>query len=301
LFLFAGPLVPRVSVDQKIDKCSIFWGERLFNKNKHIGFIGAGNMASAVIRGLVNTGTPATRIIASAPSERSLNALAKTLHINTSHNNLELAKTADILVLAVKPQVMSKVCREVAPYIRTNTLILSLAAGVTCTRIESWLNGRYAIIRCMPNTPSQLQLGASGLFANSHASDEHKSLAEHIMQCVGIACWVENESLIDTVTAVAGSGPAYFYLFMEAIVDAACAQGLNRETAFKLTTQTALGAATLAQQSEDDLVTLRERVTSPEGTTEYALRSLEKDNFREVVARAINAGQKRAEELATIK
>jgi pyrroline-5-carboxylate reductase len=272
--------------------------------NTRIGFIGAGNMAGALIRGLVHTGVQADNIWASSPEEAALKELSASLNIHTTTSNIELAGAAEVLVLAVKPQVLPEVCREIAAHLPPTTLVISVAAGVACEQIQKYLSedlqparGR-AIVRCMPNTPAQIQLGASGLFANAQVSAQQKALAQAIMAAVGVTRWLNDEALIDVVTALAGSGPAYFYAFMEALIEAACAEGLDRDSAVELTTQTALGAASLARQTAEPLATLRERVTSPKGTTEYALRALAEHQLDQVVAEGVKAALERARELA---
>lgn len=263
-----------------------------------IRFIGAGNLASSLIRGLLQHGYPASLISASAPSRKNLDLLSSECGIRTSQDNTDELGTADIVVLAVKPQVLQFACSEIKAALKPDALLISLAAGVRCESIELWLEGKKSLVRCMPNTPSQLSLGATGLFANERVSAAQKELAEAIMQAVGITCWVANEKLIDTVTAISGSGPAYFFLFMEALVDAGVEQGLEKNVAEQLAIQTCLGAATLAQQSRDDLATLRRKVTSPNGTTERAIASFEANQLRATVSQAVAACAARANELA---
>ena len=263
-----------------------------------IAFIGAGNMAGSIIRGLMLEGFHADSLMASAPSKNHLAPLEEKFGIRTSTNNSEVSQHADIVVLGVKPQIMQSVCEEISQNLNPNALIISLAAGVTCGNIENWLGGERAVVRCMSNTPAQVMVGASGLYANPLVNVKQKQMAEQVLGAVGITCWVDNEELIDSVTALVGSGPAYFFLFMEAMIDTACKQGIEREAATELAMQTALGAAKLAQKSEDDLPTLRARVTSPKGTTERAIASFEANNLRGIVEDAMNACAARARELA---
>lgn len=263
-----------------------------------IAFVGAGNMAKSIIGGLISNGVPAASIAASATREQSLTALKEQYNIAVHLDNLELIREAKVIVLAVKPQKMALVCKQLAGNIADDTLIISIAAGITCASLEKWLGGSYPIVRCMPNTPSLVLKGASGLYASANVNQQQKDLSDQIMNAVGICCWVDEEHLIDAVTAVAGSAPAYFFLFIEAMIDSGISQGLEAEAARDLAIQTALGAATLAQQSETTVDELRRRVTSPNGTTERAIASLEANGLRDTVDKAMLACNKRAKELA---
>jgi pyrroline-5-carboxylate reductase len=267
--------------------------------NKKLAFIGAGNMAKAIIGGLIAQGFDAKKITASGPRIENLQKVADEFSVNISTDNLTAAR-ADVIVLAVKPQMLKQVATELSSALTHKPLIISLAAGITTKSLQRWLNSNLSIVRSMPNTPSQVLLGAAGLFANAAVSDEQKNIANAILSAVGIVSWVEQENLINTVTAVSGSGPAYYFLFMEAMIDAAVEQGLSREIATTLTLQTALGAATLAQQSDLDVTELRRRVTSPKGTTEQAILSFEKDQLHTIVKNAMRACTNRAEELSQL-
>lgn len=264
----------------------------------NISFIGGGNMARAMIGGLINQGFSPTQLRASGPTLSKLLTLAEDFGIGISTDNSSVCQGAQVVILAVKPQVMQSVCRQLQGVIASDTLVISVAAGITCASLATWLGGNLAIVRAMPNTPSMLGLGAAGLFANPQVTPEQRQLAEQILGAVGIACWVAQEPLIDTVTAVSGSGPAYFFLFMEAMVAAAQAQGLDAATAHALTLQTALGAASLAQGSQEDLASLRRRVTSPKGTTEQAIFCFEQNQLPQLVAKAMEACRQRAQTLA---
>lgn len=261
-----------------------------------IAFIGAGNMAKAIIRGLLNSGVDHKTISASARSEETRTQVAKTLGIECSTNDIT-CNQADVIVLAVKPQLLKSVCEEIQPYIPAHCLIISVAAGIRCSSIEAWLGNR-PIVRSMPNTPSAIGLGASGLFANNLVSHPQKHSAEQILGAVGLVINVDNEDLIDAVTAVSGSGPAYFFLFIEAMIDAGVKQGLNHQQASLLAKQTALGASQLAAQSDLDVATLRKNVTSPKGTTEQAIKTFEGHQLRYIVDDAMQACAKRAAELS---
>lgn len=268
--------------------------------NKKLTFIGAGNMAKAIIGGLIAQGYDPKKITATGPRIENLQKIADEFSVNISTDNISATRDADVIILAVKPQMLKQVATELSSAVKHQPLIISLAAGITTESLQRWLYGNLSIVRSMPNTPSQVLLGATGLFANAAVSNEQKNIANEILSAVGIVSWVEQENLINTVTAVSGSGPAYYFLLMEAMIDAAIEQGLSRETATALTLQTALGAATLASKSELDVSELRRRVTSPKGTTEQAILSFEKDQLRETVNRAMQACRHRAEELSQL-
>lgn len=264
-----------------------------------ICFIGGGNMASSLIGGLINNGHAAHRITVTDPDQQKLRQLQQQFSVNTSTDNAQAIKNADIVLLAIKPQVLHEVCTSIQSVIQNKRpLIISIAAGIRSTDIDRWLGGDNAIVRCMPNTPALIQAGASGLFANSHTRKTQKNTAEHILASAGITIWVEEEPLLDAVTAVSGSGPAYFFLFMQAMQKAGRDLGLNEQTASLLTQQTALGAARMALEGEDDAATLRAKVTSKGGTTAAAIASLENSNFSTIIENALTAARDRAIELA---
>ena len=234
-------------------------------------FIGGGNMAHALINGLLSDGTPPDSIIVAEPDAERRERLAANLGIRTRDDNQGAAREADVLILAVKPQVLESVARDLSAIVRQRRpLCLSIAAGVTHTTLQQWLGEEVPLVRTMPNTPAMIQAGATGLYASDRVSDEQKDQAERIMRSVGLTQWVEDESLMDAVTAVSGSGPAYFFLIMEAMEDAARKMGLPAETAHLLVLQTSLGAARMALENQNDLADLRQSVTSPGGTTEQA-------------------------------
>jgi pyrroline-5-carboxylate reductase len=267
-------------------------------KNSKIAFIGAGNMANSLIRGLLNKQVPAANLYATDINPNQLQTLKQDCGINTG-NAADVAKNADVIVLAVKPQVMATACESLAPLIgKPDCLILSIAAGTPISSLERWLGADRPIVRCMPNTPSLVGVGATGLYANTQCSSAHIELASAIMEAVGIACWLHAEKDIDTVTALSGSGPAYYFLMMEAMEKAAIAMGLDSAVARKLSIQTALGAAQLAAGSDVAPDELRRRVTSPGGTTERALQSFDSNGFESMVDTAMRAAQARAAELS---
>ncbi|MCV6613989.1 MAG: pyrroline-5-carboxylate reductase [Cellvibrionaceae bacterium] len=263
-----------------------------------IAFIGAGNMAGAVIGGLVQQGYPAAQIHATAPSERNLKPLSDQYGIASGSDNGAACRAADVVVLGVKPQIMAEVCAELAPQLGHKPLLVSLAAGIPVASLQQWLGQDQAIVRAMPNTPSLVGAGASGLYANDNCSQTQRRQAESVLAAVGITQWVAQESLIDAVIAVSGSGPAYFFLAMEAMIDAGIKQGLSTEAATELTLQTAFGAAKLAQASDVDVAELRRRVTSPGGTTAQAIAHFENNGLRQLYAGAMQACSDRAREMA---
>jgi pyrroline-5-carboxylate reductase len=265
-----------------------------------IAFIGGGNMAASLIGGLRAQGIPATSICASDPGADKRAELQATHGIETFADNGQALAGADVIVLAVKPQVMQAVCRDLAGHLQANQLIVSIAAGINCTSLQDWLGAQTprAIVRCMPNTPSLLRQGVSGLFANAQVSDAQKQQAEQLLSAVGLALWLDKETLIDAVTAVSGSGPAYFFLMIEAMTAAGEQLGLPRETAAQLTLHTALGAARMACESDLEAAELRRRVTSPNGTTEAAIKTFQAGGFEPLVQQAMNAAAHRSAELA---
>jgi pyrroline-5-carboxylate reductase len=265
----------------------------------HIAFIGAGNMASSIVGGLVESGHPPGRISAADPFAASLERLREIAPVNVCADNSEAVSAAGVVILAVKPQVMAQATNSIARAVRANgALVISIAAGVTIASIQARLGPAAAIVRCMPNTPALLGCGASALFGNANVTTAQREHAQAIMAAVGTTCWVPSEEALDAVTALSGSGPAYFFLFMEAMIAAGCELGLDRDTATTLATQTGLGAARMAIESDVDLVELRRRVTSPGGTTERAVQSFEENGLREIVTKAMRAAADRAAEMA---
>lgn len=264
-----------------------------------LSFIGGGNMARSILGGLRARGFSENGMIVSDPNTDTLTALKRDFGIQTTHDNLTAVQDADILILAVKPQVLKDVCLAIRGHLPPGALVISIAAGITCDSLERWL-GEVPVVRCMPNTPALVQAGASGLFANPAVTDAHRQLATAVMEAVGLVCWVDQEKLLDAVTAVSGSGPAYFFLMIEAMTDAGEHLGLDRQTAAQLAIQTAAGAAKLAAQSDLDTAELRRRVTSPGGTTERAVAVFEERDLRGTVKAALSACADRSVELARI-
>lgn len=263
-----------------------------------IAFIGAGNMASSIIGGLTTSGHAAQTIRAADVSTESLQRVTRIAPVATGTDNAAAAMGADVIILAVKPQVMADVCASIAPVVaKSDALILTIAAGVPISSYQRWLQTAAPIVRCMPNTPALLGSGASGLFASPEVSSLQRERAQAIMDAVGISVWVNTEQQLHAVTALSGSGPAYFFLFMESMVDAGEQLGLDRDTATALVQQTCLGAARMALESGVPLDELRRRVTSPKGTTERAVASFETQAFRGLIHNALAACSARSEEL----
>jgi pyrroline-5-carboxylate reductase len=264
-----------------------------------IAFVGAGNMASSIIGGLVESGHPAASISAADPFPASLERLAEIAPVRLCADNAEAVSGADVVILAVKPQVMAEAADSIASAVRASgALVISIAAGITIESMQARLGDNSAIVRCMPNTPALLGSGASALFANERVSAPQRAYAEDILGAVGITRWVASEAELDAITALSGSGPAYFFLFMEAMIDAGCELGLDRDTATAMALQTGLGAARMALESDVDLVELRRRVTSPGGTTERAVQTFENDGLRDLVKNAMDAAAARSVEMA---
>ncbi len=254
-------------------------------------------MAASLIGGLLDAGINASGITVTEPDEKRCLALHKQYGINTSTDN-KSALLCEIVMLAVKPPLLKKVCQQLETQASSNNLFISIAAGIKSSNINNWLNGKQAIVRCMPNTPALLQCGISGLFANEFVSDKQKQQAEKILEAVGSVIWVENEVQINAVTAVSGSGPAYFFLMIEAMQQAGEELGLSSNVARQLVLQTALGAARMAIESETSATELRQRVTSKGGTTEQAILSFQAANFQKIVMAALQAANDRSISLA---
>lgn len=264
-----------------------------------LAFLGAGNMSGSIIGGLIAKSVPAENIIATRRSEERLAELKSQFGIITSSDNNDAVAKSDVVILGVKPQMMQDLCNEIREQVqKSKPLIVSVAAGLKSETLERWLGGDVAVVRTMPNTPSLLGCGATGLYANSKVTEIQKELAEKLMQAVGLALWVDDEEQMDAVTAVSGSGPAYFFLAMEALQKAGKSVGLSAEVAEQLAIQTALGAARMAAESEHDAAELRRRVTSPGGTTEQALNTFNAGGLTELYEKAVKAAANRGKELA---
>lgn len=272
---------------------------KLAQKPTTITFIGAGNMARSLIVGLLQDQANVVLRVAD-PDQHQLDAIRKHWPaVMTTTDNLEAMQGADVVVLAVKPQIMREVSENLANNAQlSRPLFVSIAAGIREAALNRWLGGNQAIVRCMPNTPALVQAGATGLYANQHVSDSQRSAAESLLRAVGITVWFDEETKLDAVTAISGSGPAYFFLVMEAMQAAATQLGLRPEEAHLLIVQTALGAAKLALESDDLPSELRQKVTSKGGTTEAALNVLTTGGLHDLFAQALKAATSRSRELA---
>lgn len=256
-------------------------------------------MATSLIGGLIKQGLDSQNIYISGPNQSKINDLAAELGVNACSSNAELVAQSKCVVIAVKPQKMEQVLTPLrSAFKTTKPLIISVAAGIRARSIQNWLGYEPALVRVMPNTPSLVGCGASGLFATDQVSTTQKADAEQLMLAVGTAEWVERESDIDAVTALSGSGPAYFMLFIQCLTDAATEAGLDNAAAQRLAVQTAAGTAELIRQSDTSLPTLIDNVTSPGGTTEQALLAFKEAGLTSTVRTAFDAAKRRAQALA---
>ena len=266
---------------------------------RRLAFIGGGNMAAALIGGLTKRGLPSERIVVADPSHEQLERLVRDYGIKSAADNASAVAGAEVVILAVKPQQMRGVALALSPHLAAGKpLLMSVAAGIPHAALARWFGAHIAVVRTMPNRPALNGFGATGLYAPSGVGAAHRALAESIMAAVSATVWVEHESQMDTVTALSGSGPAYFFLFMEALEAAAHERGLPNDIAHKLTLETAFGAAQMARQSNESLALLREQVTSQGGTTAAALAVLDAAGLRAIVAHAVAAADRRSAELA---
>lgn len=264
-----------------------------------IAFIGGGNMARSIIAGLLHQGFNKQQIRVSEPYAPVRENLAKELGLKVDHDNRMVAASSQVWLFAVKPQVMKTVCAELKDLAQAQQpLVISIAAGITASQLDLWLGGNMKVVRAMPNTPALLGAGASGLFASANVNAEQKLIVEQLFQTTGLSIWVANETLIDSVTALSGSGPAYVFLLAEAMQAAAMQQGLSQEIAQALTVQTFVGAAKMLSETSESAAELRKRVTSPNGTTQAAIETFEQNGLREIVQSAMHAASERGKTLS---
>lgn len=267
--------------------------------NHNIVFVGGGNMATSLISGLCRADCRGEQITAIEPDADKREALTRQYGIHAAAAANADIGNADVIVLAVKPQMLRDVAVSLAEVLGSaRPLIISIAAGIPLDALRAWLGADLAYVRCMPNTPSLIGAGATGLYADPGVDTAQRATAESIMATAGMTAWVETEAQLDAVTATSGSGPAYFFAFMEALQSGAMELGLDRDTARQLVLHTALGAARMAVESDDDPATLREKVTSPGGATEQALNQLRNGDLQALVGRAMAAAAERAGTLA---
>jgi pyrroline-5-carboxylate reductase len=266
---------------------------------RRLAFIGGGNMAAALIGGLTRRGVSGDRVTVADPSSEATERLVKSYQVRRAADNAGAVADAEVVILAVKPQQMRAVCLGLTPHLeRSRPLVISVAAGIPHAALARWFGANVPVVRTMPNRPALNGFGATGLYAPAGVGAAHRALAESIMAAVSSTVWVEHESQMDTVTALSGSGPAYFFLFMEALEAAAHERGLPLDVAHKLTLETAFGAAQMARQSEESLAVLREQVSSKGGTTAAALAVLDAAGLKATVAHAVAAADRRSAELA---
>lgn len=268
-------------------------------ENIKLAFIGCGNMGRCLIGGLIRNHFP-VKNICGADTDASQRDIASTqFGIQVHENSVQAIADADVVIIAVKPQAVKEVLGLLRDELEIlNPLLLSIAAGIPFSALSSWGGEQLSIVRVMPNTPALVNAGASGLCANHHVSEEQRNIAEKIMRSVGITTWVEEEKLMDVVTAISGSGPAYYFYFMEIMKDTGEHLGLTAEQATMLTLETAFGAAKIALESEHDPKTLRKHVTSPGGTTERAMEVMLENEVAAHFRAAIIAACERSRELA---
>ncbi|ENX17375.1 pyrroline-5-carboxylate reductase [Acinetobacter sp. CIP 64.2] len=264
--------------------------------NKNICFIGGGNMAQALIGGLLSRGLPTTRITVSDPVEQIRHILEEK-GIQTTIDNVEAIKNADVVVLAVKPQVLATVLQPLTGLL-SDKLVISIIAGAEIQTISDLIGGSQRVVRVMPNTPALVQTGAHGIYASEAVGTQDRELTSQILAATGLTIWVDSEAQIDAVTAVSGSGPAYFFYLMESMIRAGKNLGLDEKVATALTLQTALGAAQMAITSSNSPAELRKNVTSPNGTTQAALEVFDRAQISQNIQAALAAAQKRSQELA---
>ncbi len=268
-------------------------------QNTTIGFIGGGNMAVSLIGGLVSDNFPATKIYCIEPDPQKAAHLKTHFSIQLCDSIEQLLQQAKVIVLAVKPQIISTICQQLTPFFNVQQhLLISIAAGIRINTLSVIDN--MPIVRSMPNTPALIQCGATALFANSFVTEDQKNLAESILRAVGITLWLKDEEHIDIVTALSGSGPAYFFLVIEVMQNAAQKLGLPADQAQILALQTAFGAGKMALESSNNVNQLRQQVTSPKGTTEAAIAILEKGHLQTLFYDAMQGAYERSKELSHV-
>ncbi len=263
-----------------------------------LSFIGGGNMARSLIGGLIARGWEANQIVVADPAPSQLELLKSQYGVRTARDNSDAAQAADILVLAVKPQEMRTVTQQISAMLKSNSpLIISVAAGIRASDIQRWAAG-LPVVRCMPNRPALQGCGMTGLFATPDVDANGRRVAEQILGAVGATLWLEEESHMDAVTAISGSGPAYFFLLIEMMEQAGVQLGLSAEISRKLATETAYGSGLMAREASESPATLRQQVTSKGGTTEAALKHLESHDVRKLFVEALTAAAERSAQLA---
>ncbi len=268
--------------------------------NNKLAIIGGGNMGRAIARGLIRGGMHSTDLYIAEPLEQQCELLRKELYgtLVTSDNETA-AKNAEILLFAVKPQILKSVCKHLNDLTQlTKPLIISIAAGSRADDIDSWLGGKMSIVRVMPNQPAMIDQSISALYANTKVKKEHRLLAENVMSSIGQFVWIDDESQMDAVTALSGTGPAYFYLLIDIMIESGIKYGLEPDTARTLAVETARGATALAAAETESMAKMIDRVRSPGGTTMAAFKHLDSENARGIFEDAIETARHRSAELA---
>lgn len=263
-----------------------------------IAFIGVGNMARAIFSGMLASGYPADKIIGTSRTPEKRDYYHEQYGITMLADNDSAVNDADVVVLCVKPAQMKVVVEEFSPYVRSDQLFVSVAAGIELNALSHWLGKPVAVVRSMPNTPSQLGAGMTGLIANEHITDEQKHWVTELFSSVGHSVWVEQEEHMHAVTSLSGSAPAYFFLFLEAMIKEAKKQGMDEDVSRELASHAMLGAARMVVELPEPIAELRKNITSPNGTTEQALLSFEASNIDKIVADAMTACANRSKEMS---
>jgi len=261
-------------------------------------FIGGGNMASCIVSGLSNTNTDKYKITVCDPNQAKLDLLKEKYKVEICLSNKKAVKHADLLILAVKPQSIRSVINEIQSLIKSSAIIISVAAGVKTTSIKSWLEKSNVIVRAMPNTPSAVLCGATGLYTNPETSEKTKNQVKEIFDAIGFSCWVDDEKEINAIIALSGSSPAYFFKIFEIMQDIGQELGLDEKKAFELLIQTFIGSSKMIRKMDNTPAQLREQVTSPGGTTERALNVFNKENLASTLREAMHQAYERAEEMS---
>jgi pyrroline-5-carboxylate reductase len=265
--------------------------------NKVIGFVGAGNMAEALVKGLLAAGVGKKQLIASDHTAERVAYVHKTYGIKTTEDNTAAVEAADVVVLAVKPQILPKVLDEIAGTVTADKLVVSVAAGVPIEAIEAHLQQRSRIVRVMPNTPALVQAGAAALVAGAHATEQDLGVVKQIFDSVGKTVVLDDEGLMDAITGLSGSGPAYIFVIIDAMADAGVRVGLSRDVSLALAAQTVLGAAKMLIETGEHPGALKDKVTSPGGTAIAGLHTLEQGGLRTTLINAVEAATRRSREL----
>ncbi|WP_417559478.1 pyrroline-5-carboxylate reductase [Marinomonas sp.] len=263
-----------------------------------IAFIGVGNMAKSIFSGMLANGYPAEKIIGTSRTQEKREYYREQYGISMLADNDSAVSQADVVVLCVKPAQMQAVVEGFSSHVRADQLFISVAAGIELDSLAHWLGKPVAVVRSMPNTPSQLGAGMTGLIANEHTNSEQKNWVSELFSSIGNSVWVENEVHMHTVTSLSGSAPAYFFRFIEAMVKNAKEQGLDEATSRELASNAMFGAARMVMELDEPIAQLRKNITSPKGTTEQALLSFEAANIDKIVADAMMACVNRSKEMA---